>query len=53
MCDGTLLDGKVVCHLHLWEFDLDTGRCDVGEEWSVQTYAARVQDGVLQVELPD
>lgn len=53
LCDGTLLDGKVVCHLHLWEFDLDTGRCDVGEEWSVQTYAARVQDGVLQIEVPD
>ena len=30
LCDGTLLNGKVVCHLHLWEFDLETGACDAG-----------------------
>lgn len=53
LCDGAVLDGKVICHLHLWEFDLETGACDVGEEWSVQTYATRVIDGRLHVELPD
>lgn len=53
LCDGTLLNGKVVCHLHLWEFDLETGACDVGQEWSVQTYEARAIDGRLQVALPD
>lgn len=52
LCDGTVLDGKVVCNLHLWEFDLETGRCDVGPEWGVATYACRVQDGRLQIELP-
>ncbi len=49
LCDGAVLDGKVVCHLHLWEFDLETGRCDVGDEWSVRVYENRVVDGRLEV----
>lgn len=53
LCDGTVLDGKVVCYLHLWEFDLKTGRCDVGDEWNVAHYATRVVDGRLEIELPD
>lgn len=53
LCDGTVLDGKVVCHLHLWEFDLKTGACDVGPEWSVRTYPSRVVDGRLEVALPE
>lgn len=52
LCDGTLLDGKVICPLHLWEFDLTSGACDVGPDWSVTTYDARVLDGVLQVAMP-
>jgi nitrite reductase (NADH) small subunit len=51
LCDGTVLDGKVVCHLHLWEFDLRTGQCDVGPEWSVRTYRSRVVAGRLEVAL--
>lgn len=51
LCDGTVLDGKVICHLHLWEFDLATGQCDVGPEWSVQTYDSRVVAGRLEVAL--
>ncbi|MGC6489510.1 MAG: Rieske (2Fe-2S) protein [Planctomycetota bacterium] len=53
LCDGAVLDGKVICPLHLWEFDLETGACDVGAEWSVATYEARVREGVLQVALPE
>lgn len=53
LCDGTVLDGKVICYLHLWEFDLRTGACEVGAEWNVKSYAARVTDGRLAVELPD
>jgi nitrite reductase (NADH) small subunit len=50
LCDGTVLDGKVVCYLHCWEFDLRTGACDVGKEWNVRSYAVRVQDGRVMVE---
>ena len=52
LCDGTVLDGKVVCYLHCWEFDLRTGACDVGPEWDVKTYGVREVDGRLQVEWP-
>ena len=53
LCDGTVLDGKVVCYLHCWEFDLRTGACDVGDEWNVRTYAVREADGRLLVDLPE
>ena len=52
LCDGTVLDGKVVCYLHLWEFDLRTGMCDVGEQWSVQHYPTRVVEDRLEIEVP-
>jgi NAD(P)H-dependent nitrite reductase small subunit len=49
LCDGTLLDGKVVCYLHCWEFDLRTGACDVGEMWNVRTWPVRLVDGRVEV----
>ena len=45
-----VLDGKVICYLHCWEFDLRTGVCDVGREWNVKTYPVREVDGRLQVQ---
>lgn len=53
LCDGSLLGDKVVCMLHLWEFHLRTGACDVGPQWNVATYPVRVRDGVLEVEVVD
>ena len=52
LCDGTVIDGKVACYLHLWEFDLATGACEVGEQWNVQTYRSRVVGERLEIELP-
>lgn len=52
LCDGTVLDGKVVCYLHCWEFDLATGACDVGAEWNVRSYAVRTVDGRVQIDWP-
>ncbi|HEB54540.1 MAG TPA: hypothetical protein ENI87_14910 [bacterium] len=52
LCDGTVENGHVICHLHLWQFDLATGRCDVGDEWNVRTYPTRVVDGRLEIGLP-
>ena len=52
LCDGTVLDGRVVCSLHLWEFDLRTGACDVGPDWNVRTWPVRLRDGVLELGLP-
>jgi nitrite reductase/ring-hydroxylating ferredoxin subunit len=53
LCDGSVLDGKVVCFLHCWEFDLDTGACDVGPQWAVATYPVRERGGRLEVGLPE
>lgn len=53
LCDGTVLDGKVVCYLHCWEFDLRTGACDVGPQWNVRTYPVREQEGRLFVDFPE
>lgn len=52
LCDGAVIDGKVVCFLHHWEFDLETGACDVGPQWGVRAYAVRVADGRVLVEWP-
>jgi nitrite reductase/ring-hydroxylating ferredoxin subunit len=53
LCDGRVADGKVVCYLHLWEFDIRTGACAVDSEWNVAHYAARTREGRLEVELPE
>lgn len=53
LCDGAVLDGKVVCSLHLWEFDLRTGACDMGPQWNVKTYPVRVRAGEVEVEFAD
>lgn len=53
LCDGTVLDGKVVCFLHHWEFDLTTGACDVGTMWDVRTYPVRVAARRVLVDWPD
>jgi nitrite reductase (NADH) small subunit/3-phenylpropionate/trans-cinnamate dioxygenase ferredoxin subunit len=50
LCDGTVLDGKVVCYLHCWEFDLRTGVCDVGPQWNVRTWPVREVAGRLEIE---
>jgi nitrite reductase/ring-hydroxylating ferredoxin subunit len=51
LCDGAVIGNKVICSLHLWEFDLRTGACDVGPDWNVRTYPVRQRDGVLEVGL--
>jgi len=49
LCDGTVQAGKVVCFLHLWEFDLRTGQCEIGPDWNVASYPVRLHDGRLLV----
>jgi nitrite reductase/ring-hydroxylating ferredoxin subunit len=52
LCDGRVVDGKIVCYLHLWSFDLRTGSCDVGPDWNVTIYPVRLHEGRLLVGLP-
>lgn len=47
--DGWVYEGKAVCPLHGWEFDLRSGACPWGEEWSTQAFPIREIDGRLEV----
>ena len=54
LCDGIVAGEAVVCPLHAWKVRLDTGvveRPSV-ENGCVATYATRVDNGILMLELP-
>lgn len=51
--EGTLHQGRVICPWHSWVFDIKTGECVRVPGVSVTSYAARVVDGTVEVELPD
>ncbi len=48
---GTVLDGIVICPWHQWQFDLRTGCSPVNPLSRVETYAVRIEDGVIFVEM--
>ena len=43
---------KVACPFHKRTFSLETGQCTSGEGVDIITFPVRVEDGVVQVELP-
>jgi nitrite reductase (NADH) small subunit len=55
LCDGIVTGHSVVCPLHAWKIDLDSGaveRPSMGAGQCVETYATKVEDGVVAIELP-
>ena len=55
LCDGIVTGTSVVCPLHAWKVDLESGevtRPTHGKGHCVGTYATRVEDGVVSVQLP-
>ena len=52
LCEGDVLDGKVVCPWHGWSFDLADGSCSVSPTASIQAYPVRNRDGMLEVGVP-
>jgi nitrite reductase (NADH) small subunit len=46
---GMLDAGKVVCPLHGWAFDPQTGVCDLRPDRPVKTYPVRVRDGQIEI----
>jgi nitrite reductase (NADH) small subunit len=54
LSDGIVSGAAVVCPLHAWKVRLDTGDVDRpgGTNACVRTYATRVEDGVVLVQLP-
>jgi nitrite reductase (NADH) small subunit len=55
LCDGIVTGTSVVCPLHGWKIDLDTGgveRPAEGRNHCVETFPTRVEDGVVLVGIP-
>ncbi len=51
LCDGWS-DGKTVtCPWHCWQFDVTNGKCLTVEDYDVQSYVLRIEDGQVTVEI--
>ena len=55
LADGIVSGNAVVCPLHAWKVDLESGAVvrPSGEAACVSVYGARVEDGVILIEVPD
>ena len=51
--EGLLHDGRVICPLHSWVFELRTGQCPRGTHAGVNAYRTRSTGGVVEVELTE
>jgi nitrite reductase (NADH) small subunit len=54
LCDGIVSGAAVVCPLHAWKIDLGSGEVQRpgGAGACVETYPARVEEGVIVVSVP-
>ena len=54
LADGIISGGNVVCPLHAWKIDLSSGEVlnQAAAPRCIKTFATRVEDGVLLLELP-
>jgi len=55
LCDGIVTGSAVVCPLHAWKIDLESGcvlRPSAQADAGVETYPTRIVDGVVLVGLP-
>ena len=55
LCDGIVTGTSVVCPLHAWKVNLETGQVERpthGKDHCVATYPTRVEDGIVLIELP-
>ena len=47
--EGSILDGKVICPWHHWEFDPRDGSCALNPHHKLACYETRIRDGEVQV----
>ena len=55
LCDGIVSGRSVVCPLHAWKVNLETGQVERpshGKDHCVATYPTRIEEGVVLIELP-
>ena len=50
IADGRVVDGKVICPLHLWDFDLATGISPFDPRDQLPVFEARVREGRVEVD---
>ena len=56
LCDGIVTGDSVVCPLHAWKVNLESGvveRPTAGKDHCVATYPTRIEDGIVIVGLPE
>ena len=49
LADGFVKDGKVVCPLHNWAFDLETGAFSGNENIRIPTYKTKVENNEVYI----
>jgi nitrite reductase (NADH) small subunit len=52
LADGLLAGDRVVCPLHAYKFNLESGECEQKNICSVNTWIVQIHDGWLHVEVP-
>ena len=55
LCDGIVTGDSVVCPLHAWKVNLESGCVDrgpQGQDHCVSTYPTGVEDGIVVIGLP-
>ena len=55
LCDGIVTASSVVCPLHGWKVNLETGAVErpaAGRDHCVETFPTRVEDGIILIGLP-
>lgn len=54
ICDGIVTGVSVVCPLHQWKVNLETGNVErpAQQDACLQLYPTRVDDGIVLIELP-
>jgi nitrite reductase (NADH) small subunit len=54
LADGIISGQSIVCPLHAWKFDLESGACvnHPGSESCLSTFPVRIESGIILVELP-
>jgi nitrite reductase (NADH) small subunit len=54
LADGILSGATIVCPLHAWKFDLESGKGAnaVSAEHCIETFQSRLSDGIVFLETP-
>ena len=52
LAEGVVRDGVITCPLHLWRYDVATGRCTGSPGAALRRYQVRTRAGCIEVLVP-